>query len=139
MAEQQRLVEFFEHDRFARESGIRIVEVRKGFARTELTIEPRHHNAAGMAQGGAVFTLGDLAFALACNSHGVLAVGSQVDITYFKAVQGGLLTATAEEISRTRRLSTCLIRITDEAGELVALFKGIAYIKGTPLEEIRAS
>ena len=30
----------------------------------------------------------------------------------------------AEEVSRTRKLSTCLIRVTDDAGELVALFKG---------------
>jgi hypothetical protein len=36
-------------------------------------------------------------------------------------------------MARTNKLSTCLIRVTDEAGGLVALFKGLAYIKGTPL------
>jgi hypothetical protein len=37
------------------------------------------------------------------------------------------------EVFRTRKLSTCLIRVTDAAGELVALLKGIAYLKATPL------
>ncbi len=134
METADRVAEFFERDRFARESGIRIVEVRTGSARTEMTVEPRHHNSVGILQGGALFTLADLAFALASNSHGVLAVGSQVDITWFKAVRAGRLTAAAEEVSRTHRLSTCLVRVTDDGGELVALFKGIAYIKGTPLE-----
>jgi acyl-CoA thioesterase len=129
----QRIAEFFERDRFARENGMRVVEVRLGFARAEMTVEPRHMNGVGILQGGAVFTLADLAFAAASNSHGVLAVGSQADITYFKAVRAGKLTAVAEEISRTHKLSTCLIRVTDEEGTLVALFKGLAFIKGTPL------
>jgi acyl-CoA thioesterase len=112
---------------------MRVVEVRTGFARAEMTVEPRHLNAVGILQGGALFTLADLAFAAASNSHGVVAVACQADVTYFKAVEAGKLTAVAEEISRTHKLSTCLVRIGDERGELVALFKGVAYIKGTPL------
>jgi acyl-CoA thioesterase len=129
----QRIAEFFTQDRFAASSGMRIVEVRPGFARTEMDVEPRHLNAVGILQGGALFTLADLAFALCCNSHGVLAVGCQCDVTYFKAVRSGRLVASAEEVNRTRTLSTCLIRVTGENEELVGLFKGVAYIKGTPL------
>jgi acyl-CoA thioesterase len=77
----ERLAAFFEKDSFARENGVHITEVRQGFARTVMTVEPRHLNAVGIVQGGAVFTLADLAFALACNSHGVVAVACQVDIT----------------------------------------------------------
>ena len=127
------IARFFERDRFAKENGIEVLEVRPGFARTQMTVEPRHLNSIGILQGGALFTLADLAFAVASNSHGVVAVACQADITWFKAVQSGRLTATAEEISRTRKLSTCLIRVTDESAELVALFKGVAYVKGTPL------
>ena len=113
---------------------MRVVEVRPGFARTEMTVEPRHLNSIGIMQGGALFTLADLAFAVASNSHGVVAVACQADLTFFKAVASGKLTATGEEIARTRRLSTCVVRITDEHDDLVGLFKGVAYIKGTPLE-----
>jgi acyl-CoA thioesterase len=130
----QRLQAFFEHDEFARQNGIRLVEVRLGFARAELTVEPRHLNAVGTLQGGAFFTLADFAFAAASNSHGQVAVACQTDLTFFKAVRSGTLTATAEEISRTRRLSTCMIRVTDEQQNLVALFKGVAFIKDTPLD-----
>ncbi len=129
----ERVGVLFTNDRFAESSGIRILEVRPGFGRTQMDIEPRHLNSVGIVQGGALFTLADLAFALACNSHGTLAVGCQADITWLKAVKSGRLTAEAEEISRTKSISTCLIRIVDESNELVALFKGVAYIKGTPL------
>ena len=134
MMEPETIAAFFEHDRFASGNGMRVVEVRTGFARAEMTVEPCHLNAVGILQGGALFTLADLAFAAASNSHGVVAVACQADVTYFKAVEAGKLTAVAEEISRTHKLSTCLVRIGDERGELVALFiKGVAYIKGTPL------
>jgi acyl-CoA thioesterase len=127
------LVGFFLQDRFANGNGMRVVEVRRGFGRAVMSVEPRHLNAVGILQGGALFTLADLAFAAASNSHGVVAVACQSDITCFKAVTSGELTAEAEEISRTRKLSTCVVRITNEDGELVALFKGVAYIKGSPL------
>jgi acyl-CoA thioesterase len=131
--EPQPTAEFFNRDRFATENGMKVVEIRPGFARAEMTVEGRHLNAVGILQGGALFTLADLAFAAASNSHGVTAVACQADVTWFKAVESGKVTARAEEISRTRKLSTCLVRVTDENGEPVALFKGIAYIKGTPL------
>ena len=130
----ERIARFFENDRYAKENSIRIVEIRPGYARTEMSVEPRHLNAVGILQGGALFTLADLAFAAASNSHGVVAVACQADVTWFKAVESGKLTATAEEIARTRRLSTCVVRITGEHDELIALFKGVAYIKGSPLE-----
>ena len=119
----------FKQDQFATQNGMSVVEVRPGFGQAEMTVEPRHLNAAGILQGGAVFTLADLAFALASNSHGPLAVACQADITYFKAVTSGKLTAIAEEVSRTRKLSTCVVHVTHEKEGLVALFKGVAYIK----------
>jgi acyl-CoA thioesterase len=131
--EFERLAAFFNGDRFAATNGMRVVEAGPGFARVEMTVSPCHLNAVGILQGGAVFTLADLAFAVACNSQGVVAVACQADITFFKAVDSGKLTAVAEEISRTRKLSTCLVRVSGEDGEPIALFKGVAYIKGTPL------
>ena len=128
------IADLLNRDLFATGNGMRMVEVRLGYARAELTVAPTHMNAVGILQGGAVFTLADLAFAGACNSHGVVAVACQSDITYFKAVTSGKLTAIAEEVSRTRRLSTCVVKVMDEGEEMVALFKGVAFIKGTPLE-----
>ena len=44
---------------------------------TEMKVEARHLNAAGVCQGGAYFTLADLAFAAVTNSHGNIREHSQ--------------------------------------------------------------
>ena len=52
------------HDRFAAETGVELLDVREGCARARMLIEPRHLNGGGVCQGGALFTLADLAFAV---------------------------------------------------------------------------
>jgi acyl-CoA thioesterase len=122
----------FEKDRFAATSGVRILELREGYARAALTIEDRHLNSVGIVQGGATFTLADFAFALACNSGGRVAVALNTSLSFLKAAQSGVLYAEATEVSRSRRISTCTVQVTNEAGELTALFQGTAFIKDEP-------
>ena len=122
----------FENDRFAAATGIHLVELRLGFAKAYLRLEQRHLNSVGIVQGGAIFTLADLAFVAASNSSGKVAVAINTTLSFLKATQSGTLHAEATEISRTRRLSVCTVRVTNDAGELVALFQGTAYIKDEP-------
>lgn len=121
----------FKHDRFAAENGIELVEVRPGYARAQMVVAERHLNGVGVVQGGALFTLADLAFAGASNSAGPLALGLNMNISCLKAVNRGTLTAEATEVARSKRISTCTVRVTDETGDLVALFQGTAYIKNS--------
>lgn len=118
-----------ERDRFAAQAGIRLVEVAAGRARAEMEVAPSHLNGVDVVQGGAVFTLADFAFAAACNSHDRVAVAIDVSISFMKGVSSGTLVAEAREEALTERLSTCLVRVTDGTGALVALFKGTAYRK----------
>jgi acyl-CoA thioesterase len=120
---------FLENDRFASTSGIRLCETSEGFARASMTIEPRHMNGAKVVQGGAIFTLADLAFAAAVNSHGTVAVAINVSISYIKAAIKGNLYAEARETAKNPKLATCTVNITDDAGDLVAVFQGMAYRK----------
>jgi acyl-CoA thioesterase len=122
----------FENDRFAASSGMRLVELRPGLAKTALKIEDRHLNSVGIVQGGAIFTLADLAFAMACNSAGRVAVAVNTNLSFLKATRSGNLYAEAKEVSRSRKISTCTVQVTNDAGELVALFQGTAYIKDEP-------
>ena len=122
----------FETDLFAATSGVRIVELCPGKARTLLNVEDRHLNSVGIVQGGAIFTLADLAFALACNSGGRVAVAVSTNLSFVKATRSGTLHAEATEVSRSRRISTCTVRVTNDSGELVALFLGTAFIKDEP-------
>jgi len=130
----EKIAEFFEQrDRFAAHCGIELLEVGEGRAVARMPIGEQHLNGADTVHGGAIFTLADLAFAAASNSYGTLAMAINVSISYVKAAVGGTLTAEAEEASCSRRLGSYTIRITDDDGDLVAIFQGMAYRKGNPL------
>ena len=98
-----------------------------------MLIRPGHLNGGGVCQGGALFTLADLAFAAATNSHARLTLSVESTIHFFKAEREGYLYAEAREIYNHKRLSHCEVRITNEAGELVATFSGTGYRKATEL------
>lgn len=119
-----------EKDRFARHVGIEIVEAREGRAKARMRVGPEHLNGLGMVHGGAIFSLADYAFAAACNSYGCVSVAINANISYVKAAKGGLLVAEAEEIRQEGKLGTCLVRVTDEQGEVIATFQGLSYRKG---------
>ncbi len=77
----------------------------------------------------AIFSLADLVFAVASNSHGTVALGINVSISYMTAARGGTLVAEAEEVSINPKLATYLIRIRDDDQTLIALFQGTVYRK----------
>ncbi|MBK1719431.1 PaaI family thioesterase [Thiocystis violacea] len=126
---------FFRNDRFAEYVGIELLEVAPGRARARLEIEGRHLNAVGLAHGAAIFSLADLVFAVASNSHGSVALGVNVSISYLKAARPGVLIAEAEEVSLNPRLATYLIRVTDSEEALIALFQGTVYRKREALAD----
>ena len=128
----EKLKEFFKRDRFATGAGAELVLVEPGHAITRLKLESRHHNAIGTAQGGAIFTLADFAFAAAVNSRGHVAVAINCAITFMKAATDGVLTAEAREETRNSKLGAVTVRVTDEAGDVVAIFQGLSYQKKDP-------
>ena len=133
------LVRFFHADRFARGCGIRLEEVRPGYARARLRVGDRHMNAVDVAQGGAIFTLADLAFAACSNSHGTVAVAVNANIQFVRAGRKGALVAEAREVAQSPKLSSVEVRVTDGSGALVALFTGLAYRKKETLADLGAA
>jgi acyl-CoA thioesterase len=125
--------QFIENDRFASAAGIKLLELREGYARASMEVTPQHHNGVGTAQGGAIFTLADLAFAAAVNSHGTVAVAINVSISFVKAVATGTLFAEAREVALNPKLASCTVHVTDATGDLVAIFQGMAYRKKDPV------
>ena len=120
---------FFKNDKFAEHVGIELLEVSEGRAKAKLEIKKEHLNGVKIVHGGAIFTLADLAFAAASNSHGTVAVAINVSISYLKAVNKGTLIAEAKEVSRNPKLATYSILITNEGGDTIAIFQGTAYRK----------
>ena len=130
------MTRFVQNDRFAKHLGIEMLEYGNGRAKAKMEIKNHHLNSAGMLHGGAIFALADAAFSAASNSHGTLAVAINVSISYFKAVNSGVLIAEADEASFNPRLATYLIPVMDDKGNKIALFQGTVYRKKDPLADV---
>jgi len=85
--------------------------------------------------GGAIFALADLVFAAASNSHGTVAVAINANISFLKASAGGTLFADAREISKNPKLGTYTIDVTNEDGDVIAVFQGMVYRKKDKIED----
>ncbi len=125
--------EFFKQDRYAALSEIELVDVKQGWAKTCMEIKDFHLNAGNVVQGGAIFTLADLAFAAAVNSYGNLALGIQTSINYLKSASKGILFAEAKMINLHKKLAYFHVDVTDENEDLIAVFTATAYRKEIPL------
>ena len=124
------LKEFFKGDRFAVLAGCELTEIREGYACARMTVEEHHLNGGNFCQGGAIFTLADLAFAAAVNSHLVLTVSTSSNISFFRSVPlGATIFAEARELVDHHRMPYAEVRVTDEQGCLVAIFTSSGYRK----------
>jgi acyl-CoA thioesterase len=126
---------------YARALGMELLDVKEGYARVRMRVDPGLCNIFGSCHGGAIFSLMDEAFQVACNSHGTLAVALHVGISYHCPPQiGSHLVAEATELYLGRRTANYLIQVRDEQGQLIASCQALAYRKGKPLpflDEVR--
>lgn len=146
-------------DRFAHVNGVRLTYVGEGVARAEMDVSEDHLNGGGVCQGGAIFTLADLAFAAVSNGSGVLTLGINNSISFLaSAVLGDHLVAEAREDTSMpvaqnanqgqqsslqppiteqkpaptaghKKLPHATVRITNQDGTLIAVVTGLAYRK----------
>ncbi|TKC90897.1 hydroxyphenylacetyl-CoA thioesterase PaaI [Trinickia terrae] len=122
----------FDADTCSRALGFELLEVRAGYARMRMTVRPDFLNGHNICHGGLMFTLADSTFAFACNSYNINTVASGCSIEFLRPVHGGdVLTAEAVEQVLSGRTGIYDIRVTNRAGETVAMFRGkSAHIKG---------
>lgn len=122
--------DFFKNDLFAERAGIVLMEVREGYSKAPLEIKKEHLNAGNRTQGGAIFTLADLALAAAANSHGQLAFSLSSNITFLRASGiGDTLYAEARERYIGRSTGYYQIDITNQKNELIATFESSVFRK----------
>jgi acyl-CoA thioesterase len=127
---------FNKADAFASHNGMTLTEVREGYAKAEMLLQPYHMNGAGTVHGGALFTLADFAFAAASNSRGLLALSINSSISIFKGAKEGRLIAEAREASHSPKLASFEVSVRNEAGQLMASFQGMVYRKSVLLESL---
>ncbi len=126
---REKLSEHIQQDAFAKSLGASVKVVKPGHSRVFLTITEKMTNFHGTTHGGIIFSIGDMAFAAACNSHGKVAVALNVSICYLKpSFPGDQLVAEAEEVYKGRKTALYDIRIYNEnTGELIARSQDQAY------------
>jgi len=123
-----------EEEPFAQKFGIKLLDLDEGYSRVEMKFTPDMENFLGMAHGGALFALIDVAFETASNSHGTVAVALNMNITYIAPPSPeSRLTAEAREISRTQRTAVYDIKLMDDQNHLIASCEALVYRKGVPL------
>ncbi len=116
------------HDRLVDLLGITIEEVGPGRARVSLKVEDKHLNAADVCHGGVIFSLADLAFAIASNSHGTVALGIETSVSYTRAATlGEILTAQAEEEYLGKKTATYTVKVRNQDSKMVAIMKGTVF------------
>jgi acyl-CoA thioesterase len=115
----------YERDSASRWLGITLLEIRPGYARMAMTVRETMLNGHLSCHGGFIFTLADSAFAFACNSYNLNAVGAGCSIDYLAPGQlGDVLTAEAVEQSLSGKSGIYDITVRNQDGRALALFRG---------------
>lgn len=118
-------------DVFARGAGAQVIETGEGYAKAQLTVAECHLNAGGVCQGGAMFTLADLALAAAMNNRGQLTFSLESTISFLHhAMPGDVLTAEAREMLNHHKIPYYQVQVRNQHGELVCAMTGLAYRTG---------
>ena len=121
-------------DRFAMQAGCKITELDEQHAVAEMTVRNDHLNAGNVCQGGALFTLADLAMAALMNQQGNLTFGINSNVMFVSsAKRGDQLRAEAINIADHRKIPALEVRVTNQEGKLICHVTGMGYRKGSPL------
>jgi acyl-CoA thioesterase len=120
----------YNNDPFSRWLGIERVQEGGGHCTLEMTVRKEMLNGFSIGHGGITYSLADSALAFASNGHGKQAVSIETSISHIKPIrEGDRLRAVAEEKSLSRRIGIYEVKVHNQNGVLVALFKGTVFRK----------
>ena len=121
-------------DRFAANAGCRLVVVDEHHAIAEMNVTAEHLNGGRVCQGGALFTLADLAIAALMNQSGQLTFGISNNIMFVaSAKEGDHLRAEAIFVANHHKIPSVEVRVTNQTGTLICNVTGMGYRKSIPL------
>lgn len=112
----------FQNDHFATEAAGAVIDLAEpGRAVCSLTLETRHMNENNVPMGGAVFTLADIACAVAANGYSEKKTVTQhASITFLAPAKGKRLVAEASCLKSGRTTALYQVDVRDELGTYVA-------------------
>lgn len=123
-------------DRFAANAGCRITEVDEHHAIAEMTVTMMHLNGGNVCQGGALFTLADLAIAALLNQNGQLTFGISNNIMFVSSArEGDVLRAEAVHVADHHKIPSVEARVTNQSGKLICHVTGMGYRKSAAISD----
>jgi acyl-CoA thioesterase len=118
----------YAQDHVSQGLGMRVLEIRPGYARLSMRVREDMVNGHRICHGGLIFTLADSAFAFACNSYDSMTVAASATVEFLlPGRRGDELTAIAQERSRSRRTGIYDVDVRNQQGDCVALFRGRSH------------
>ena len=122
-------------DRFAANAGCQITEVDEQHAVAVMTVTADHLNGGHVCQGGALFTLADLAIAALMNCQGQLTFGISNSIMFVaSAHEGDILRAEAVHVSNHHKIPSVEVNVTNQNDVLICHVTGLGYRKSTSIK-----
>ena len=117
--------------------GMELLACQPGRASMRMVVRPLHLNGHKICHGGFIFTMADSTFAYACNSRNHATVANGCSIEFLRpAHEGDVLTAEGVEQTLSGRHGIYDIRVSNQKGQAVALFRGKStQISGTVIPE----
>ena len=127
-------------DRAARYLALEVEVCRPGYARLGFDVTEEMVNGLDVCHGGLIFSLADTAMAHASNSRNQLAIASQANIEFIgPGRRGDRLTAEATEQSLQGKNGIYDVRVVNQDGTLIALFRGkTRIVRGEHVEGLRS-
>ena len=128
---EQTINDYIQKDAFSNFLGATVTIIKPGHSRVSLVVKDNMTNFHGTTHGGIIFSISDMAFAAACNSHGKVAVALNVDICFLNpSYPGDHLVAEAKEDHKGRRTALYTIVVVNKnTGEIIAKSQDQAYRK----------
>lgn len=122
-------------DRFAAAAGCRITEVDAHHAVAEMTVAEMHLNGGNVCQGGALFTLADLAIAALMNYGGQLTFGISSSLMFVSSARlGDTLRAEAVSVTDHHKIPAVEVRVSNQEGRLICHVTGMGYRKNATIQ-----
>jgi acyl-CoA thioesterase len=117
-------------DRFAANAGCQITEVDEHHAVAMMTVTEAHLNGGDVCQGGALFTLADLAIAALMNSGGQLTFGISSSLMFVSSARlGDTLRAEAVHVANHHKIPAVEVTVTNQEGRVICHVTGMGYRK----------
>lgn len=117
------------NDPFARYLGVKIEEIKEGYAKCSLELKENMLNFLGTPHGGVIFSLADVAFSASANNDHLPSFALDISGSFLRSAKiGDILIAESRLIHTTKRTGLYKMDVTIN-NELIATFNGTVFRK----------